>query len=211
VVAAAISLIVKYSRWGQDHRYWDIVGNGYLTTHDPKGDVLYGVDVFVHPDYRDLRLGRRLYDARKELCEKMNLRGIVVGGRIPGYHKQYAEEMTPQQYVAKVQSRELTDPILTFQLANDFQVRRIVRGYLPDDKPSAGFAVLLEWVNIYHEEGRPDDRRAAVGCAHRGGPVADAADPTRWKTCTARSNISSMPCPATRPTWYCSRSSSTAR
>ena len=54
VVAAAISLIVKYSRWGQSHRYWDIVGNGYLTTHDPKGDVLYGVDVFVHPDYRDL-------------------------------------------------------------------------------------------------------------------------------------------------------------
>ena len=42
---------------------------------------------FVHPDYRDLRLGRRLYDARKELCENMNLRGIVVGGRIPGYHK----------------------------------------------------------------------------------------------------------------------------
>ncbi|MFN2335315.1 MAG: hydrolase, partial [Wenzhouxiangellaceae bacterium] len=57
VVAAAISLIVKYSRWGHDHRYWDIVGDGYLTTHDPKGDILYGVDVFVHPDYRDWRLG----------------------------------------------------------------------------------------------------------------------------------------------------------
>ena len=25
------------------------VGNGYLTTHDPKGDVLYGVDVFRAP------------------------------------------------------------------------------------------------------------------------------------------------------------------
>ncbi len=164
VVAAAISLVVKYSRWGQDHRYWDIVGNGFLTTHDPKGDVLYGVDVFVHPDYRDLRLGRRLYDARKELCESLNLRGIVVGGRIPGYAK-VAAEMTPQQYVAKVRSRELTDPILTFQLANDFQVRRIVRGYLPDDKASAGFATLLEWVNIYFEEnagiigGRPSDVR----------------------------------------------------
>jgi len=165
VVAAAISLIVKYSRWGQDHRYSDIVGNGYLNTHDPKGDVLYGVDVFVHPDHRDLRLGRRLYDARKALCERLNLRGIVVGGRIPGYHK-VADEMSPQQYVAQVQSRELRDPILTFQLANDFQVRRIVRGYLPDDSHSAGFAVLLEWVNIYFEEpdstvigGRPSDVR----------------------------------------------------
>ncbi|MDA3934597.1 MAG: bifunctional GNAT family N-acetyltransferase/carbon-nitrogen hydrolase family protein [Gammaproteobacteria bacterium] len=151
VVAAAISLIVKYSRWGQNHRYWDIVGDGFLTTHDAKGDVLYGVDVFVHPDYRDLRLGRRLYDARKELCEQLNLRGIVVGGRIPGYHK-HREQMTPQQYVARVRARELVDPILTFQLANDFQVRRIVRGYLPDDKKSAGYATLLEWVNIYFEE-----------------------------------------------------------
>ncbi len=165
VVAAAISLIVKYSRWGQDHRYWDIVGNGYLTTHDPKGDVLYGVDVFVNPDYRDLRLGRRLYDARKELCENLNLRGIVVGGRIPGYHK-VADQMTPRKYVANVRSREMTDPILTFQLANDFQVRRIVRDYLPDDQQSAGYAVLLEWINIYFEEassgligGRPSDVR----------------------------------------------------
>lgn len=151
VVAAAISLIVKYSRWGQNHRYWDIVGDGFLTTHDAKGDVLYGVDVFVHPDYRDLRLGRRLYDARKELCEQLNLRGIVVGGRIPGYHN-HREQLTPQQYVARVRARELVDPILTFQLANDFQVRRIVRGYLPDDKKSAGYATLLEWVNIYFEE-----------------------------------------------------------
>ena len=100
VAAAAISLMVKYSRWGHDHRYWDIVGDGYLTTHDPKGDVLYGVDVFVHPDYRDLRLGRRLYDARKELCERLNLRGIVAGGRIPGYAK-HRDEMTPQQYVGQ--------------------------------------------------------------------------------------------------------------
>ncbi|QOC23690.1 GNAT family N-acetyltransferase [Wenzhouxiangella sp. AB-CW3] len=168
VVAAAISLMVKYSRWGQDHKYWDIVGNGYLTTHDPKGDVLYGVDVFVHPDYRALRLGRRLYDARKELCENLNLRSIVVGGRIPGYHR-HADEMTAAQYVAKVKASELVDPILTFQLANDFQVRRIVRGYLPDDEQSAGYATLLEWINIHFEEdtpgmigGRPSDVRVGA-------------------------------------------------
>jgi len=168
VVAAAISMMVKYSRWGHDHRYWDIVGDGFLTTHDPKGDVLYGVDVFVHPDYRDLRLGRRLYDARKELCERLNLRGIVAGGRIPGY-AEYRDELTPQQYVARVRARELVDPILTFQLSNDFQVRKIVKGYLPDDRKSAGYATLLEWVNIYYEEpkagligGRPSDVRVGA-------------------------------------------------
>ena len=72
VVAAAMSLIVDYSRYGDRHTYEQITGSGYLTTHDPSGDTLYGVDLFVHPEYRNLRLGRRLYDARKELCEKLN-------------------------------------------------------------------------------------------------------------------------------------------
>lgn len=151
VVAAAVSLIVDYSRYGDRHTYTQITGNGYLTTHDPSGDTLYGADVFVHPEYRDLRLGRRLYDARKELCEKLNLRAIIAGGRIPGYWE-HRHEMTPQRYVELVKAQELTDPILTFQLANDFHVRKIITGYLPDDRESQAYATLLEWINIYYEE-----------------------------------------------------------
>jgi predicted amidohydrolase/ribosomal protein S18 acetylase RimI-like enzyme len=151
VVAAAISLIVDYRRWGDRHRYWEITGKGYLTTHDPDGDTLYGVDVFVHPEYRGLRLGRRLYDARKEVCEKLNLRAIVAGGRIPGYYN-HREEMSPQQYVELVKSKEIIDPVLTFQLSNDFHVRRIINDYLPDDKESQAYATLLEWINIYYDE-----------------------------------------------------------
>lgn len=151
VVAASISLIVDYSRYGDRHTYAQITGEGYLTTHDPRGDTLYGADLFVHPDYRNLRLGRRLYDARKELCEKLNLRAMVVGGRIPGYWK-HAQDRTPQQYVELVKNRELTDPILTFQLANDFHVRKVLIGYLPEDTESQAYAVLLEWLNIYYEE-----------------------------------------------------------
>ena len=35
---------------------------------------------------RGRRLARRLYDARKELCERLNLRSIAFGARIAGYH-----------------------------------------------------------------------------------------------------------------------------
>lgn len=154
VVAAAISLIVDYPRFGDQHSYHDITGNGYLTTHDPNGDTLYGVDVFVHPDYRDLRLGRRLYDARKSLCEHLNLRRIVAGGRIPGYAN-HAKEMSPSRYIELVKKKELRDPILSFQLANDFHVRRLITGYLPEDEESGAFATLIEWNNIhYHEPAR---------------------------------------------------------
>lgn len=151
VVAAAISLIVRYDRFGDQHTYSEITGNGYLTTHDPEGDVLYGVDVFVDPDYRDMRLGRRLYDARKELCRKLNLRAIVAGGRIPGYD-QYAAQLSPEEYIELVKRKEIRDPILSFQLANDFHVRRVITGYLPDDQASRAYATLVEWNNIFHQE-----------------------------------------------------------
>ena len=74
VVAFAISVIVDYDQFGDKHSYDEITGDAYLTTHDPNGDVLYGVEVIVSPEYRGLRLGRRLYEARKELCRNLNLK-----------------------------------------------------------------------------------------------------------------------------------------
>lgn len=153
VVAAAISMIVEYDRFGDRHSYDEITSNGYLTNHDPNGDVLYGVDIFVDPDYREIRLGRRLYDARKELCRSLNLRAIVAGGRMPGY-KAHAAELTPQEYIDLVKRRELYDPILSFQLANDFHVRRVITGYMPEDRESRAYATLLQWDNIFYEAGR---------------------------------------------------------
>ena len=60
VVAAALAIIVDYSKFGDKHTYAKITGNGTFNTHDPDGDTLYGVDVFVDPEYRSLSLGRRL-------------------------------------------------------------------------------------------------------------------------------------------------------
>lgn len=151
VVAAAISLIVDYDKFGDKHTYWEITGNGFLTTHTDDGDTLYGVDIFVHPEYRDMRLGRRLYDARKALCERLNLRRIVAGGRIPGYAK-VAERMSPSEYIELVKRKEIRDPILSFQLANDFHVRRIITGYMPEDRDSSAYATLIEWINIHYQE-----------------------------------------------------------
>jgi predicted amidohydrolase/GNAT superfamily N-acetyltransferase len=150
VVAAAFALVVDYDKFGDHHTYDEITGNAYLSTHDPNGDVLYGVDIFVDPDYRDLRLGRRLYEARKELCRNLNLKAMVAGGRIPNYQK-YAKDMSPQVYIDKVKKKEIYDPTLTFQLSNDFEVKRILTAYMPTDTESHGYATLLEWVNLYYD------------------------------------------------------------
>ncbi|GIX41820.1 MAG: carbon-nitrogen hydrolase [Leptospiraceae bacterium] len=149
IVACALSIIVNYKYFGDEHTYRQITGNYTFSTHDPNGDVLYGIDVFVDPEYQGMRLGRRLYEARKELCENLNLRSIMVGGRIPNYYK-YAKELTPKQYIEKVKSKEIYDPVLSFQLANDFYVRRILKNYLRGDVESKEYAILLEWPNIYY-------------------------------------------------------------
>jgi len=151
MVAGALSIIVDYSKYGDNHTYDEITGNETFNTHDENGDVLYGIDVFVHPEFRGLRLGRRLYDARKELCENLNLRAIMAGGRIPTYSR-FSDEMTPRQYLNKVKNKEIHDPILTFQLSNEFHVKKILKNYLPGDKESKDYATLLEWNNIYYEQ-----------------------------------------------------------
>lgn len=150
VVGSALSLIVDEDLIDKNHTYRQITGDFTFSTHNKKGDILYGIDVFIHPDYRGLRLGRRLYDARKALCEQLNLKSIVFAGRIPNYSK-YSNDLTPKAYIEKIKRKELYDPVLSFQLSNDFHEVRVIQNYLEDDKSSKEFAVLLEWNNIYYD------------------------------------------------------------
>lgn len=93
VVGCALSIVLHQSQINDNHTYEGITGNYTFSTHNPKGNVLYGIDVFIHPKYRGLRLGRRLYEKRKELTEQLNLKSIMFAGRIPNYSK-YANECT---------------------------------------------------------------------------------------------------------------------
>ncbi len=151
LAGCALSIIVDYDKVDSKHTYREITGNYSFKTHTSKGDILYGIDVFVRPKFRGLRLGRRLYDYRKELCEKLNLKGIVFGGRIPNYH-QYSDTVSPKEYIEKVRNKDIHDPVLNFQLSNDFHPARILQGYLEGDKDSNEYAVLLEWDNVYYEK-----------------------------------------------------------
>ncbi|RZK51843.1 MAG: GNAT family N-acetyltransferase, partial [Pedobacter sp.] len=151
VVACSLSIIVDYDIFGDNHTYEDITGKYTFSTHTAGGNVLYGIEVFVHPEYRGLRLARRLYEARKELCETLNLESIIAGGRIPGYH-QYADTLSPRAYIDKVKSKEIYDPTLTFQISNDFHVRKVLKNYLPGDLESKEYATLIEWNNIYYQD-----------------------------------------------------------
>src|SRR5690606_28123482 len=161
LVGSAFSIIVDYDQFKDNHTYEEITGNYTFSTHNDEGNILYGVEVFVHPDYRGLRLGRRLYDARKELCEKLNLEAIIFGGRIPNYHE-YSDKFGPKEYIQKVKLKEIYDPVLSFQLTNDFHVKKVLKNYLPGDQESQEYATLLQWDNVYYQPETTINKKARL-------------------------------------------------
>lgn len=150
VVGSALSIIVDEKLAMSKHTFNDITSDGNFSKHDKDGNILYGIDVFIHPNYRGLRLGRRLYDGRKEMCESLNLKSIVFAGRMPNY-AQFSKEFTPRQYLEKVKNKEIHDPVISFQLSNDFHIEKLMHNYLEGDRFSKEYAVLLEWNNILYE------------------------------------------------------------
>jgi len=110
LAGCAFSIIVDYGKLSDHHTYDDIAGDRKFKNHTEFGDMLYGIDVIIKKEYRGLKLGRRLYDYRKELTEQLNLKGIVFGGRIPNYYK-VSHEITPKEYIQKVRTKEINDPV----------------------------------------------------------------------------------------------------
>jgi predicted amidohydrolase/ribosomal protein S18 acetylase RimI-like enzyme len=147
LVASSASLILDFELYKDWHSHEEISDNGHIRNHKPDGTTLYGIEIMVDPAYRGLKLARRLYDARKLLARQKNLMRIVVGGRIPGYSP-HARKMTAREYIEKVMSKDLFDPVLTTQLSNGFVLKRLIPGYLVTDTDSQGYAAFLEWVNL---------------------------------------------------------------
>ncbi|GGE05303.1 carbon-nitrogen hydrolase family protein [Psychroflexus salis] len=163
LAGCAFSIIVDEAKVSRKHTYDDIAGDTKFKMHTSNGNMLYGIDIIIKKEYRGLKLGRRLYDYRKELCEKLNLKGIVFGGRIPNYYK-FSSELTPRQYIEKVRFKEIEDPVLNFQLSNDFRPVRILSNYLEGDIASKEYAVWMQWDNMYYQEetAQPSSQKTEV-------------------------------------------------
>jgi predicted amidohydrolase/GNAT superfamily N-acetyltransferase len=152
LAASSSSLILEYKPGLEWHDWKKVADEGYIRNHNPKGDTLYGIEMMVHPDFRGMKLSRRLYDARKELCRGKNLASMIIAGRIPNYGR-HADEMTAREYVENVIDKTIYDPVLTAQLANGFALQGLIPNYFPSDTASRGYATFLEWRNLDYVKG----------------------------------------------------------
>lgn len=127
---------------------WDkITGKGLATTHNPKGDYLYGVELYIDPEYRSHHIGHRFYNERKKLCSRLNLKGIIFGSRMQYLAKKIKNIKTPKKYLELVYSGKIYDPAISFQLHNGFEILGVLKNYFPEDKDSLGYAAHCIWHN----------------------------------------------------------------
>jgi predicted amidohydrolase/ribosomal protein S18 acetylase RimI-like enzyme len=143
------------------HTWKEITGSGFASRHDPEGEYLYGMEIFVDPDLRGYRIGQRLYDARKWLCKELELAGILFAGRIPSWRRRSRQFDSIEDYIEAVRSKKKRDSVLSFQMRNGFEVLGVIKDYLPSDIDSLGYAVHMIWRNpsISPEEVRSPQKK----------------------------------------------------
>lgn len=134
------------------HTWDEITGNGYGARHRPRGEWLYGYELFVDPKQRGTRIGRRLYEERRKLAERLELKGIVFGGRLPNLQRHWRKVGSADEYLEQVVAGKLHDPVLRFQLANGFEPLGVLDKYLPNDKKSRGYAAHMVWRNPFVDQ-----------------------------------------------------------
>jgi len=134
------------------HSWNQITGDGLAARHDPEGEYLYGMGICVDSRYRRLRIGQRLYNVRRRLCEEWALKGIVFGGRMPGLARRKQQYRSAEDYLKAVLDRRVRDSVIQFHQSQGFEPIGVIRNYDPDDHESLGYAVHMLWRNPLAEE-----------------------------------------------------------
>lgn len=145
VIGLGSGFLIDFNFGQAQHSFQEIIDGGFYSRHDPDGVWYYGADISVHPDYRRRGVGSMLYRARKDVVMRLNRRGIVAGGLIPGYADHKAT-LTARDYVDRVVAGELYDSTLSFQLGRGFVVRDLLEDYI-EDEASDNWATLIVWEN----------------------------------------------------------------
>jgi len=147
VIGMAASLIVLWDDYSMQTSWRDFTRDGTFRNHDPdRGRTIYGAEVMVRPRAQGQGVGKLLYRARRELCERLGKLRIRAGARLAGYHR-FAGSLSPEEYTTAVVRGELVDSTLTFQLHQGFHVLGVARHYLRHDPESLGHAAVIEWIN----------------------------------------------------------------
>lgn len=155
LIGTICGLRVRSSFAESVHSWAEATGNGYFTTHDPKGDVAFGANLSVLPEFERKGIGDKLFGQAAGVLVRGNMRYLVLGGRLPGlarFNQQRIERglsrISGEGYAALRDERgRILDDELRFYLKQPFlEMIRVLPNYFPDPE-SENYGVLLKWTN----------------------------------------------------------------
>lgn len=144
----------------------EITADGYITTHNPRGNWLFGVNLAVHPHGYFIGAAEALIDAAARRCACMHLRGIALVGRMPGYarwlrdraraghRRDGASVGTAREYMEmRVRGSDgiprRLDPELGLYESFGLRILAPIPRYIPDRK-SLDFGIAMIWPNFLY-------------------------------------------------------------
>lgn len=151
VIGSVFSQLVNYEDWAEKDFTWnEITDCGTIRkTHQPNGDSVYGVGLAVIKEFQGTDASRLLAKAGVWLTVKLNCRQILLGARIPAYHKH--QDISVAEYIKMTggKSGRLLDPELAFYQKYKGEPIKPLPNYM-DDPESLNFGVLIRWQNPFY-------------------------------------------------------------
>jgi GNAT superfamily N-acetyltransferase len=141
VVGMTSTIRLRFDFDHVEHTFADIIQGGWLTSHEPDGDWLYGADIGTHPSYRRRGIARGLYAARHLTARSLGLKGQVTVGMLRGYGA-LKREMTAESYYDSLLRGERSDPTISAQMKVGFEPKGLLPNYL-NDPVCDNYGVLL--------------------------------------------------------------------
>ena len=124
-----------------EHTFAEMIAGGWLSTHQPAGRWLYGMDIGVDPEYRGRGIARALYDARQDVVRELGLEGQVTVGMPSGYGA-VRDRISAADYYNELVAGKRTDPTISVQMHLGFAPRGLIAGYI-DDPVCDGYGIVL--------------------------------------------------------------------
>jgi len=134
--------------------WYQATDSGHIRrTHNPNGNVLFGVNLSALP-VREANVVDALLLAAGELIVRFNLEGAALGARLARYYR-FAGSMTADEYARAVTGRgRPIDPELSLYCRYGLKLVMVLPEYI-DDAESLNNGVLMFWRNPLHREAGP--------------------------------------------------------
>ncbi len=149
MVATLTGIITTPEDLHQNKSWFDKTGNGFLTTHNSKGSIAFGVDLSVVKNAANKISDRLVLTSLFIVLFGESLESVYLGSRIPSYWKH--QHLPVGKYVYSLRKTgKPRDPELYFYLKNGFKIVEIIPEYMEDPK-SLNYGVLIKWNNSLYQ------------------------------------------------------------